>query len=91
MLADVANISRTMTFFRRLVFGMVIIMVLNVVLMGAAFFYSMQQLSSLAGGGGENPPAGGQPQLGNPVDQLRQIQDNLGQMNDVLKDLENGR
>ncbi|MFK7821491.1 MAG: hypothetical protein AB8G99_22440 [Planctomycetaceae bacterium] len=90
LLADVANISRTMTFFRRLVFGMVIVMVLNVVLMGAAFFYSMQQLSSLAGGDPNQVPAG-QPQLGNPVDQLKQIQNNLGEMNDVLKDLEGGR
>jgi hypothetical protein len=90
LLADVANISRTMTFFRRLTMGMVIVMILNVILMGAAFFYSMQQLSSLNGMGG-NPAPAGQPHLGNPVDQLKQIQNNLGQMNDVLKDLEGSR
>ncbi len=49
LLSHVANISRTMTFFRRLVWAMVFLMILNFIFMGVAFFYSMNQLSSLGG------------------------------------------
>ena len=47
VLEYLANISRSMTFFRRLVWGMVIMMMLNVLLMGAGAFYAIQQLKSL--------------------------------------------
>lgn len=49
LLSHVANISRTMTFFRRLVWALVFLMILNFIFMGVAFFYSMSQLSSLGG------------------------------------------
>lgn len=103
LLADVANISRTMTFFRRLVWAMVIMMLLNFVLVGAAFFYSMKQMSALgglfdrgaagAGNGGAQAPAGaGQgAERGLPpgvADQLKPIEDYFGTVDDLLKDID---
>ena len=44
-----ANISRTMTFFRRLVWGMAFVMILNVVVMGVGAVFAIQQLGSLQG------------------------------------------
>lgn len=63
LMAHVANISRTMTFFRRLVWALVIVMLLNFLLMGGALFYSMKQLSSMGGlldgNAGAQQPGGG--------------------------------
>ena len=94
LLRDVANISRTMTFFRRLVMAMVVVMALNMIVMGGAFLYSMKSLQSLNGaglnGGGGNAqgvqPGGGA--LGNPFEQLKEIQQNMGKINEIIRDLE---
>ena len=97
LLADVANISRTMTFFRRLVWGMVIMMILNFVLIGAAFLYSMKQMSSLDGlpnqGGAAIPQQQGQGLPGNQqelppgiADKMKPIQDYFDQLNEVLEE-----
>lgn len=91
LLADVANISRTMTFFRRLVWGMVFLMGLNFLLMGVAFFYSMSQISSVgnllnggaAAGGGIG---GGQPGAGQQQVDPRQAVPGLDQKLQPIKD-----
>ncbi len=96
LLADIANISRTMTFFRRLVWGMIFMMLLNFVLIGAAFFYSMGQMSSLGGlfdgapAGQQNgrqadgPGKNGVPGLG--AEQLKPFEDYVGTLNELLEE-----
>jgi hypothetical protein len=98
LLADVANISRTMTFFRRLVWAMVIMMVLNFLLIGAAFLYSMKQMSSLDGlllnkGGAAVPQQQGQRLPGNQqelppgiAEKMKPIQDYFDQLNQALEE-----
>lgn len=97
LLADVANISRTMTFFRRLVWAMVIMMILNFVLIGAAFMYSMKQMSSLDGllnqGGAAalqeqgQMPAGNQQELPPGIaEKMKPIQDYFDQLNQALEE-----
>lgn len=74
ILEHLANISRTMTFFRRLVWGMVFAMILNIVLMGIGVFYAMQQVGSLQGilqvpaPAPARPQAAGQPAAMPPAD-----------------------
>lgn len=47
ILDELAKISQTMKYFRRLVWGMAIAMILNVVLMGVGLIYSMNMLGSV--------------------------------------------
>jgi hypothetical protein len=58
ILDELAKISQTMKFFRRLVWGMAIAMILNVVLMGVGLVYSMSMLGSV--GSLLQPVAGGE-------------------------------
>ncbi|MDA0586689.1 MAG: hypothetical protein O2820_01995 [Planctomycetota bacterium] len=58
ILDELAKISQTMKFFRRLVWGMAIAMILNVVLMGVGMVYSMSMLGSV--GSLLQPAAGGE-------------------------------
>lgn len=67
LLADVANISRSVASLRRLVWSLILMMMLSFVLMGASFAYSLSQLSSVGGlldGLGQQNAAGQQPQAG---------------------------
>lgn len=81
-----ANISSSMTFFRRLVWGMVIVMILNVLVMGVGVIYAMQKISSSNGilnmpgnvqiprpggnGGGPAAPGGMAPPGGAAMEQI---------------------
>jgi hypothetical protein len=67
ILDELAKISHTMKFFRRLVWGIAIAMILNVVLMGVGLIYSMSMLSSV--GGLLGPSADVDAAIGNAGDQ----------------------
>lgn len=92
VLRHLENISRTMTFFRRLVWAMVILMILNTAIMGIAFFYSTRGIGGIGGllGGeaGANQPGGEGGQVGQ---QLQDIRNSLKEYADVLEDLQQPR
>jgi hypothetical protein len=89
-----ANISRTMTFFRRLVWGMAFVMVLNVVVMGVGAIFAIQQLGSLQGIMQAPLPANvraqpnGQGPLPLPGEAIQQVGEYTQTVNDLLKELQ---
>ncbi|MEO1999875.1 MAG: hypothetical protein ABGZ17_31920 [Planctomycetaceae bacterium] len=70
ILRHLENVSRTMTFFRRLAWSLAVCMVVNAVVMGVVIHQSMQQVGTLAGvlrgavsdGGPSVAPAGAENQ-----------------------------
>lgn len=79
-----------MTFFRRLFWGLVIMMLLNVVLMGAGVFYAIYQIKSLNNIGGLRGnlqlPGGGQNGAGQ-AGQLEKALEQLGEAARVREEL----
>ena len=99
MIEYLANISRTMTFFRRLVWGMLFVMLLNVALMGAGLFFTFRQLASLSGlfarpaNVGAPLERGRRGQAGRDLQQagrdMQQIEEYLRTLNELLQDVPN--
>jgi len=91
-----ANISRTMTFFRRLVWGMVFVMILNVVVMGVGAIFAVQQLGSLQGlmqmpapaNVQARPHPNGRGPLPPPGEAIQQIGEYTQTVNELLKELQ---
>jgi len=91
-----ANISRTMTFFRRLVWGMAIVMVLNVVVMGIGAIFAIKQLGSLQGlmqmpapaNVQARPQPNGQGPLPPPGEAIQQVGEYTQTVNELLKELQ---
>lgn len=93
-----ANISRSMTFFKRLVWGMIIMLLINVVITIGGMIYAYQQVSSF--GGLLNGAAGldgldlnelDAQQLGDPNNraQLKQFENYVETMNELLREVQN--
>ncbi len=95
MIAHLESINRTMKLFRRFLWAIGIVALLNVLLVGASLLYGMSMLSSLfSGGGGAGANgAGASLQLGDqraldalPPEAKKAIEDYLGAMDDALQD-----